>query len=205
MPKLEAQAVEDVEESIPLAGFAEPEIYEDEYEVEEPVFEFEEPVYEYDSEEESEEFDYAITVAPPQQIIDGSYLDQNNEVVVEGDDEVIAEEASADEAEEGDDVEGEEGDDEEVKEGEEEEKEPEAPAAPTPPPGFGGLSLKDQLSAGQFGGKFQPGMGLRGLFQSGAVGGVGGAGSSFAAAEGMRNKANASNPQQQAAPAQNYQ
>jgi len=38
------------------------------------------------------------------------------------------------------------------------------PNAPTPPPSFGGQSLKDQLSAGKFGGKFEPGMGIQGLF-----------------------------------------
>ena len=71
--------------------------------------------------------------------------------------------------------------DEAEKEGELEVVEVEEPtiAMPTPPPSFGGMSLKDQLQAGQFGGKFRPGLGLAGLFQSGAIGGLGGAGSSF--------------------------
>ena len=56
---------------------------------------------------------------------------------------------------------------------------------PTPPPSFGGLSLKDQLQAGQFGGKFRPGLGLAGLFSSGAIGGLGAAGSSFGVGGGF--------------------
>ena len=56
---------------------------------------------------------------------------------------------------------------------------------PTPPASFGGLSLKDQLQAGQFGGKFRPGLGLAGLFQSGAIGGLGAAGSSFGVGGGF--------------------
>ena len=56
---------------------------------------------------------------------------------------------------------------------------------PKPPAGFGGMSLKDQLQAGQFGGKFRPGLGLAGLFQSGAIGGLGAAGSSFGVGGGF--------------------
>ena len=47
------------------------------------------------------------------------------------------------------------------------------------------MSLKDQLQAGQFGGKFRPGLGLAGLFQSGAIGGLGAAGSSFGVGGGF--------------------
>jgi len=67
------------------------------------------------------------------------------------------------------------------------EKVPEQPEIemPKPPSGFGGLSLKDQLQAGQFGGKFRPGLGLAGLFQSGAIGGLGAAGSSFGVGGGF--------------------
>ena len=67
------------------------------------------------------------------------------------------------------------------------EKVPEQPEIqmPKPPVGFGGMSLKDQLQAGQFGGKFRPGLGLAGLFQSGAIGGLGAAGSSFGVGGGF--------------------
>merc|ERR1712141_364450 len=43
-------------------------------------------------------------------------------------------------------------------------------------PSFGGDSLQDKLKAGGFGGKFRPGLGLAGLFKSGAIGGIGGLG-----------------------------
>ena len=58
-------------------------------------------------------------------------------------------------------------------------------APPVPPPTFGGLSLKEQLQAGEFGGKFRPGVGLHGLFKSGAIGGLGSYGSSFGFAGGF--------------------